>query len=211
MTEFAFENHKKQLQESQKYWDDQAPRFDNQPDHGLRDPIVRQAWTEFLKAWLPPVGSTVLDIGCGTGSLSVVIASLGHTITGIDLSPSMIALARAKAASQGFQADFQIMDAAYPEFPGRSFDVIVCRHLLWALPKPEQVLQRWSEILTPGGRLILIEGYWSTGAGFHSDDLSKMLPPNLRIRKVIALSENSKYWGGKVADERYAVIAEVVS
>jgi len=96
--------------------------------------------------------ATVLDIGCGTGSLSVALAGLGHKVTGIDLSPLMIPQAQAKAAAHGFQTKFHVMDAAFPQLSYQQFDVIICRHLLWALPEPEQVLQRWIEFLKKKGR-----------------------------------------------------------
>ncbi|MGB4872206.1 MAG: class I SAM-dependent methyltransferase, partial [Candidatus Promineifilaceae bacterium] len=46
--------------------------------------------------------AAILDIGCGTGSLSAVLAGLGHQVTGIDLSPVMISIAQTKAAKQGW-------------------------------------------------------------------------------------------------------------
>lgn len=201
-------NNEKRLKESQQYWDDLASTFDHEPDHGLRDPVLRETWTAFLKTWLPQTNLTILDIGCGTGSLSVVLAGLGHKVTGIDLSPSMISLAQAKAAGQGFQIEFQVMDAAYPQLSGRQFDVIICRHLLWALPEPEQVLQRWSELLKHKGRLILIEGFWGTGAGLHAQEIVKMLPASFTNVINQNLSDHPGYWGGTVSDERYAIIAD---
>ena len=135
-------NNPKRLQESQQYWDNSASTFDDEPDHGLRDPLIREAWTELLKTWLPHTSSTVLDVGCGTGSLSVVLAELGHKVTGIDLSPLMILQAQTKSAAHGFQIEFHVMDAAFPQLSSQQFDAIICRHLLWALPEPEQVLQR---------------------------------------------------------------------
>src|SRR5687768_8968063 len=149
MSKYNSGNYEKRLQESQQYWDDLASTFDNEPDHGLRDAVIRETWTEFLKAWLPPTNVTVLDIGCGTGSLSIVLAELGHKVTGIDLSPPMIAHAQAKAATHGFQIEFRVMEAAFPQLSSQQFAVIMCRHLLWALPEPEQVLQRWMEFLKP--------------------------------------------------------------
>src|SRR5688572_8253320 len=113
MSKHNTENREKQLRESQQYWDDLASTFDNEPDHGLRDSVIRETWTTFLRTWLPPTNITILDIGCGTGSLSVVLAGLGHKVTGIDLSPSMISLAQAKAATQGFQIEFHVMDATF--------------------------------------------------------------------------------------------------
>jgi SAM-dependent methyltransferase len=208
MSKHNTENNEKRLKESQQYWDDLASTFDNEPDHGLRDPVIRETWTTFLKPWLPQTNMTILDVGCGTGSLSVVLAGLGHTVTGIDLSPSMIALAQAKAAAQGFQIAFHVMDAAFPQLSDQQFDVIICRHLLWGLPEPAQVLQRWSEFLKHKGRLILIEGFWGTGAGLHAEEIIKMLPASFINVSNQNLSDNPNYWGGSVTDERYAIIAD---
>ena len=208
MSKHNTENNEKRLKESQQYWDNLASTFDNEPDHGLRDSVIRETWTAFLRAWLPPTNMTILDIGCGTGSLSVVLAELGHKVTGIDLSPAMISLAQAKAAIQGFQIDFHVMDAAFPQFSDRQFDAIICRHLLWALPEPVQVLERWRQLLKPKGRLILMEGFWLTGAGLHAHEIIQMLPASFTHISTQHLSDNPNYWGGRVTDERYAIIAD---
>ncbi|MBK7453461.1 MAG: class I SAM-dependent methyltransferase [Anaerolineales bacterium] len=208
MNEYNTENNEKQLQESQQYWDDLASTFDNEPDHGLRDTLIRETWTEFLKTWLPQTNATILDIGCGTGSLSIVLAELGHKVIGVDLSPSMISHAQAKAAAHGFQIEFHVMDAAYPQLSYQQFDVIICRHLLWALPEPEQVLQRWVEFLKQKGRLVLVEGFWVTGAGLHAEEILKMLPSSFINVSNQNLSDNPNFWGGSVTDERYAIIAD---
>ena len=158
------DNHEAQnaerIQQSQQFWDNEADAFDNEPDHGLRDPKVLTAWTTLFRKWLLPTKSTILDIGCGTGSISILLAALGYDVTGIDVSPIMLSRAETKAKSAGYSIVFRIMDAAFPELVPQRFDAIVCRHLLWSLPKPADVLQRWSELLNPNGRLILIEGYW---------------------------------------------------
>ncbi len=74
-------------QETRNPWDEAASSFDDEPDHGLRDAEVLRAWTEALTEWLPARPSRVLDAGCGTGSLSVVVAGLGHEVTAVDYSP----------------------------------------------------------------------------------------------------------------------------
>ena len=197
------------LKQLRELWDREAADFDDAPDHGLRDPIVRHAWTARLTDWLPSSPARVLDIGCGTGSLSVIIAALGHNVTGIDLSPAMITQAEAKAADWNFEVVFEVMDAAYPQFAPQQFDVIVCRHLLWALPEPAQALRRWVDLLTPGGRLVLIEGYWHTGAGLHSYEVLAALPASLTRVSVHNLRPQPELWGGDITDERYAVTADL--
>jgi 2-polyprenyl-3-methyl-5-hydroxy-6-metoxy-1,4-benzoquinol methylase len=195
------------LQDPRQYWDHIASSFDDEPDHGLRDPVILKSWTDFLRASLPNVNATILDVGCGTGSLSVLLAGLGHQVIGIDLSPSMIALARTKAAALDLEIEFHVMDAASPQLPPKTFDVIVCRHLLWTLPEPKKVLQRWAELLKEKGRFILIEGYWGSGAGLHANEIIEILPASFTDFVLQDLSGNSNLWGKDVGDERYAIIA----
>ncbi|HML24552.1 MAG TPA: methyltransferase domain-containing protein [Aggregatilinea sp.] len=192
-----------------QYWDDMAASFDTEPDHGLRDPQARRAWTDLLRTWMPNGPQTVLDVGCGTGSLSVILAELGHTVTGIDVSPNMIAQAEAKARAQGCDIPFHVMDAASPRFEPGTFDVVLCRHVLWALPDPAQALRHWADLLAAPGRLMLIEGFWHTGAGLHAADVEAALPEGITVRSVQDLAANPAYWGKTVSDERYAVIADL--
>jgi ubiquinone/menaquinone biosynthesis C-methylase UbiE len=161
-------------------------------------------------AWLP---AAVLDLGCGTGSVSVLLAELGQAVTAVDFSPAMIALAEAKAAIAGPAAGtwrrpvFHVMNAAEPSFDAESFDVLLCRHLLWALPAPAEVLGRWAALLKSGGRLLLIEGRWHTGSGLPAAEITGMLPPALVAVAGQDLSVNPVYWGKTVSDERYILVA----
>jgi hypothetical protein len=61
MSKYNPKNNEKRLQESQQYWDDLASTFDHEPDHGLRDSVIRETWTDFLKTWLPQTNATILD------------------------------------------------------------------------------------------------------------------------------------------------------
>lgn len=190
------------------FWDSAAATFDNEPDHGLREPVVRQAWRDLLLPWLPPAPAAILDIGCGTGSLSVLAAELGHQVTGIDFAPAMVAQAQAKAQAAGHAISFHVMDAAQPHLPTHAFTLILCRHLLWALPTIDQVLQRWTTLLAPAGRLLLIEGYWHTGGGLHAPEIVAALPSSLVNVIVQPLSDRPILWGGTVTDERYLIAAD---
>ncbi|MFC7306932.1 trifunctional class I SAM-dependent methyltransferase/NUDIX hydrolase/VOC family protein [Streptomyces monticola] len=190
-------------------WDDAADSFDDEPDHGLRDPAVRAAWAERLRGWLPAAPADVLDLGCGTGSLALLAAGQGHRVTGVDRSPRMVQLAREKLTGTG--ARVLAGDAVQPPVGERKFDVVLARHVLWALPDPEAVLRRWSSLLRPGGRLVLVEGVWGeqSPAGIPAERLTTALAPTAARVHVERLSSDARLWGREVADERYAVVAVV--
>lgn len=190
-------------------WDAQAAAFDDEPDHGLRPPGVRAAWADRLRGWLPGRPADVLDLGCGTGSLSLLAAEQGHRVTGVDSSPAMAALARTKLA--GRDAVVLQGDAAAPPVGELRYDVVLVRHVLWALPDPERVLRHWRTLLRPGGRFVLVEGVWGTldPVGIPADRLVALLEPVTRHTRVERLSGDPELWGGAVDDERYAVLAGV--
>ncbi|MFG2131097.1 class I SAM-dependent methyltransferase [Streptomyces sp. NPDC048751] len=190
-------------------WDDLAITFDDEPDHGLRDPMVRAAWADRLRAWLPEHPCDVLDLGCGTGSLSLLAAERGHRVTGVDLSPAMVDLARAKLV--GRDAVFLCGDAAAPPVGEQLFDVVLVRHVLWTLPDPARVLRHWRGLVRPGGRLVLVEGVWGTVSpvGIPADRLTALLAPLAEDVRVEPLAHDARLWGKAVEDERYAVVATV--
>ena len=190
-------------------WDAESAVFDDEPDHGLRDPEVRAAWAARLREWLPEAPSDVLDLGCGTGSLSLLASERGHHVTGVDLAPRMIDLARAKLA--GRDAVFLIGDAAAPPVGEQRFDVVLVRHVLWALPDPGRMLRHWRGLLRPGGRLVLVEGVWGTVSpvGIPADRLTALLAPLATDVHLEPLSDVARLWGREVADERYAVVADM--
>ncbi len=58
------------------------------------------------------------------------------------------------------QLQFLAADATDPPFIGAVFDAVVCRNLLWTLPDPALALQRWQQVLKPGGKLVVSDGIW---------------------------------------------------
>jgi SAM-dependent methyltransferase len=190
------------------YWDEQAARFDEVPDHGLRAPETRAAWADLLARLVPPIDSRVVDLGCGTGSIAVLLAEQGHRVTGLDAAPLMIEAAAAKAARHGVDLDLRLGDAMAPELAPTSYEVVLARHVVWALPDPAVGLRAWVDLLTPGGRLVLVEGFWSTGGGLRSRDLTELLAADHRLAEITVEPLTApQLWGSPVADERYAVTA----
>jgi SAM-dependent methyltransferase len=186
------------------YWDEQADAFDEEPDHGLRDPAVRAAWAALLRARLPRPPAAIVDLGCGTGSLSVLLAQDGHDVRGLDLADRMVAAATAKARAAGVPARFVQGDAAAPPYAAGSADVVLARHVLWALPDPDAALRRWVGLLRPAGRLVLIEGRWSTGAGIPAQRCRELVLRH-RGEALVERLDDPALWGRAVEDERYVL------
>jgi 2-polyprenyl-3-methyl-5-hydroxy-6-metoxy-1,4-benzoquinol methylase len=143
-----------------QHWDWRAADFDKEASHGLLNDTQSRAWRELSRRVAGASALDVLDVGCGTGFLSLLFAELGHRVTGIDVAEAMLELARHKAAARNLMADFRYSDAEAPDLPPGSFDLIVERHVLWTLPQPASALALWRQLLRLNGRLALIEGHW---------------------------------------------------
>jgi ubiquinone/menaquinone biosynthesis C-methylase UbiE len=188
------------------YWDSQAATFDDQSDHGLLDPLAKEAWRRLLLAHLPKAPAAVADIGCGTGSLSVLLAAEGYAVTGLDFAPAMIRAARAKARKAGVRCRFVLSDAAAPTLPARSCDVVLARHVLWAMPAPSEALAAWLRLLLPGGVLVLVEGRWSTGGGLTAAEAGRTVLRHRGDATIITLDDPA-LWGRPITDERYLLVS----
>jgi SAM-dependent methyltransferase len=143
-----------------QHWDRRSADFDKEASHGLLNDTQSRAWHELISRLAGTVPLDALDVGCGTGFLSLLLAELGHRVTAIDLAEAMLAMARGKAAAHNLTVDFRCADAEAPDLPPGSFDLIVERHVLWTLPHPASALDSWHHLLRRGGRLVLIEGHW---------------------------------------------------
>src|SRR5665647_3860849 len=83
------------------YWNNYADVYDQAPDHGLGDLATREAWRVLLELWLPARPSDVADLACGTGSLTALVAGLGHRVVGVDLAGNMVDRARITSTLPG--------------------------------------------------------------------------------------------------------------
>lgn len=188
-------------------WDREAEAFDDAADHGLRDPVVREAWSDLLLPLIGARGTRIADLGCGTGTLSVLLASEGgHRVHGVDFSPEMVRRARAKAEQVDPRPVFTVADAAEPPLPAASFDVVLSRHVLWAMPDRAVALANWIDLLAPNGILVLIEGRWRTGVGLTAADCAELVS-GLREDLEVRMLDDPAYWGGATDDERYLIVS----
>ena len=205
--------------EIRRYWDDQAEEYDTYPDHGLLDSDTRSAWKDLLRTWLPTTPARVADLACGTGTMSVLAAELGHQVSAVDLSSEMVARARAKTAPFGAAVEVTQGDASNPPLEAGDFDVVFARHVLWTLPDPTDALRRWATLLRPGGRLVLGGGRWGMevvgdkpdlpwSAGVPSEELAQVVREVVGEPVVVQLGD-SVYWGKEIEQERYLLKADL--
>ena len=139
-------------------WDRSSKTYDSRPGHGIQSEGEKEAWISLLNRTLGNEPLNVLDVGCGTGVLSLLLSEIGHNVTGIDLSEGMLGRAKEKAYKQNLRAEFRLGDAENLSFENESFDAVINRHLLWTLLNPKRAVSEWKRVLKPGGKLIIIDG-----------------------------------------------------
>lgn len=139
------------------YWDEDAATYDRSPSHSASHPVEAAAWRAALREALPDPPATVLDVGAGTGAMTLLAAELGYRVTALDLSERMLGEARRKAGERGIAADFVVGPSTEP--PPGPFDAVIERHVLWTTPSPVEALRAWRGV-APRGRLVLFEGLW---------------------------------------------------
>ena len=148
-----------------KYWSRRAESFSEHKHaemHSEKLELWRHEFSDLLEGQR---NLEILDVGCGTGFFEAVLATMGHRVTGIDLTPEMIEKGRELLAYHGIEAELQVMDAEKPEFEAERFDVIVSRNLIWTLPHPVEAYSEWFKLLKPGGLLIVFDAEYAKG--FH--------------------------------------------
>lgn len=100
----------------------------------------KQHGSLIFKKKIGETAKKVLDIGTGTGFLSIMLAEMGYEVVGLDISEEMLKRARNKAVDRGVKVEFKLGDAEDLPFDAGSFDAVVNRAVLWTLPDPKKRL-----------------------------------------------------------------------
>jgi SAM-dependent methyltransferase len=142
-----------------EFWDRDARTYDATKSHAISDLLEATMWRQAMREALPEPGATVLDVGAGTGALSLLAAELGYEVTALDLSPGMLAQAERKARDRGLGDRMKFVVGSASEPPPGPFDAVMERHVLWTTTDPVAVLRAWRAV---AGRLVLFEGVWGS-------------------------------------------------
>lgn len=113
-----------------------------------------------------------LDVGCGTGAVLELLHARypNKHLTGLDLTPGMIDVARAKQLDN---VSFVVGDAEALPFEPRSFDAVLCSNSFHHYPHPERFFAEVARVLRPGGRLVLRD--------YTSNDVAVWLMNNIEL------------------------------
>ena len=131
-----------------QYWDPTGPLHTLHALNPLR--------ASFVAARAPLAGAAVADVGCGGGLLAEALTGQAARVTGIDLSPTMIEVAKLHAASGQLQIDYRLQSAAsLAESALGQFAVVCCMELAEHVPDPAALIASLARLLQPGGSLFV--------------------------------------------------------
>lgn len=140
-----------QIDRTRKIWDRYAARYDREMDR-----VERMLFPGGREWACGQAVGDVLEVAVGTGR-DLPYYPAGTRLTGIDLSPGMLAIARERAKSLGVEADLRVGDAQALEFGDASFDTVLCLISLCNIPDHRTAIAEMYRVLRPGGRLILLD------------------------------------------------------
>lgn len=132
----------------------------------LYDKIFSRFFSERIESVISglhiPPGAKVLEVGIGTG-LSLPAYPKHCEVTGVDLAPEMLELARQKAEENGWRHfRFMEMDALDLKFPDNTFDFVTSFHVVTVVPDPVRMMREIYRVCKPGGTVVIINHFRTT-------------------------------------------------
>lgn len=148
------------LEEIRRYWNTRAEGYTLSNREELEGDS-RSWWEAELHRVLDGKNyRKILDIGCGPGFFSVLLAQMGYEVTAVDYTENMLTEAQKNAENYGVSSaiEFKRMDAQKLEFADGAFDFVISRNVLWNLERPCRAYEEWLRVLRNGGGLLNCDG-----------------------------------------------------
>jgi ubiquinone/menaquinone biosynthesis C-methylase UbiE len=143
-------------QKQRRVWDKSASSYDGQMD------FVERLLGKDDRRWLGERATgRVLEVAIGTGR-SLPFYTDARSLTGVDLSPEMLAIARRRAEERGLPIELHEGDAEHLPVEDATYDSVVCCLALCSIPDPASAIAEMKRALVPGGRLLLLAPVAST-------------------------------------------------
>ena len=120
-------------------------------------------WEALLRKLLAGApGKRVLDVGSGSGFLSILLGQMGYEVTGLDSSEWMVGESRGVADCYGLgdRVGFLHGDAAHMDLEDGSFDIVISRYATFLFTEPVSACREWRRVLKPGGILLNFDMNW---------------------------------------------------
>ena len=158
------------------YWTKRTDDFFFFCENELNDGISGLWVKEFLNHIPNDKNLKILDVGTGVGYFAILLGKKGYSVTGIDLTPSMINKAKFLAKKENVNVKYSVMDAQKLSFPNESFDAVVSRNLTWTLPNAEAAYKEWFRVLKKGGVLLNFDANYGRSVDKNAADTDKNRP-----------------------------------
>jgi SAM-dependent methyltransferase len=146
-----------QTERLKRKWEKEAPTYDRRM--GFFERVLFEDGREWVCS---RASGEVLEVAVGTGR-NFPFYPAGVRLTGIDLSPAMLEIARKRAGELGLNADLRESDAQELPFPDASFDTVVCTLSLCNIPDDRRAIAEMKRVLRPGGILLLLDHVSTSG------------------------------------------------
>ena len=149
------------MEKAEKTWFKDAPK--------MKAFLLREinetgaAWKTLIEQHLEDYqNGKILDVGCGTGFISLLLAQIGCDVIAIDNNVAMLKEAEKTSEELGFsnKITFMLKDAASMDFTDNTFDAVISRHAFWLFNNPKKVYREWYRILKSGGSMLNLDANW---------------------------------------------------
>ena len=179
--------------------------------------IESQHWTKFEQIEFPThcyvyavkrlgniIGKRILDIGCGDGWFSVILAKRGAIVEGMDISTAAIEIAKTRAKVNDVEnvTNFRKMSAYDLDYPGNHFDMIVGLSFLHHIAEKQRIAEPLYRILKPKGKIIFNEPF---GNSKFLERLRLLIPVPVNEEDKTHWNNQIKYADLKVFEKNFGV------